>query len=308
MIPGGFYQLYRDSIYGLSINTLGNPRFFINVNTAKYSELHHHDYAELSFYIEGSGKEWIGSEQRIISPRTASFILPHHLHGLRSDVDRPVCKYRLMFDLQILYGKDVESEIKSLIYQIGANLPPWVEFDEKQYKHFRSVCDCLLEEYSLPESLERSMMIRSKLTEALLIFIRAAGKPGQATAVLKESEALFNPSTIVWPVLQFIHGNYTQELTLEKTSSLFNLSMPYLSRMFKEFTGKGFLEYIHFLRIESAASLLKHTHLSITEIALEVGFESIRTFTRVFRKSKGMSASEYRALTSEEVTVTSDLL
>ena len=53
-------------------------------------------------------------------------------------------------------------------------------------------------------------------------------------------------------------------------------------------------EYIHSLRVEDAKVLLMQTNQSVTDIAEELGFGSIRTFNRVFLEKTGMSPREYR--------------
>lgn len=287
------YPDYKNFIWGLPPLPQGQPRFFININTATYTAPHHHDYAELSYFLDGEGTEWIDGEQREISPGTASFILPYHTHGLRSCMDRPLRKYRIMFDLQVILNKEREANISRLLYQIGPSLPPWVQFNPEQNERMNGICEILNEEFSLPDSVEKQLMIQTKLTEALLLFIRTGRQNvQQGTKILSKSTT--DSSTIIWPILQYLHSHYSEPITLESTAHMFNLSIPYVSRLFREAVGKGFVEYVHFLRIEGAATLLRHTNLSITDVAMEVGFESLRTFTRVFRKFKGMSASEFR--------------
>jgi transcriptional regulator GlxA family with amidase domain len=70
--------------------------------------------------------------------------------------------------------------------------------------------------------------------------------------------------------------------------------MPYISRLFKDHVGQSFLTYLHGLRIKSAASLLISTEMPIADISTEVGFESYRTFLRVFREIRGQTPSDYR--------------
>src|SRR5690606_32673826 len=99
-----------------------------------------------------------------------------------------------------------------------------------------------------------------------------------------------------WKVLQYLHVHYQEDLSLESISRQFRVSPPYISRLFKEHVGQSFLTYLHELRIKSAASLLISTDMSISDIATEVGFESYRTFLRVFRDIRGQTPSEFREM------------
>lgn len=74
------------------------------------------------------------------------------------------------------------------------------------------------------------------------------------------------------------------------------MSVPYVSRYFKQHVGMGFVEYVHRLRVERAAGMLLNTDMSVHDIAFDVGFDNSRTFSRVFRELKGKTATEYRML------------
>lgn len=79
-----------------------------------------------------------------------------------------------------------------------------------------------------------------------------------------------------------------------KHSERFQVNAPAIIDSFKRFGGLGFIDYLHRIRIGSALSLLASTNMSISDVAAEVGFDSYRSFTRVFKKSRGLKPSEYR--------------
>ncbi|MEF3311078.1 AraC family transcriptional regulator [Paenibacillus sp. GYB004] len=279
---------YQDHIGGLAMTPDGQQRFFINVGSVAHSHLHHHDFAELSFFVEGSGAESINGVEHRIRPGTASFLLPNHMHKLDSDPDRTFTKYRCMFDMPILFGVHEDPEFSRLVYGIGISSPSFVDFDGSSAERMRTTMEQLLEEYGKPDYPGRRHMIRLKLSEALLLFVRESS--GQRIAGSGSETEKVKLS----PILQYVHMHYTERLTLEELASTFRQSAPHISRSFKEHTGKGFLEYVRQLRIESAVTMLLHTNMSITDIAASVGFDSFRTFARVFRDIKGQTASEYR--------------
>jgi AraC-like DNA-binding protein len=64
--------------------------------------------------------------------------------------------------------------------------------------------------------------------------------------------------------------------------------------MFKKATGLNFTEYLSRVRIEKAKNLLLNPNLRISEIAFEVGFQSLTHFNRVFKKIVGQSPTDYR--------------
>lgn len=284
--------LFENSIGGLNCEAQGQPRFYADLAFIEETVLHHHDYAEIAFYIDGNGSEWVNSQSTDIAAGMVTFILPHYIHAVKCQDGKPMRKYRMMFDLEILYGADGNSELVRLISNLRSSQYTWVMLDARTRRRMASICNSLLKEFESGHDPERDIMIRTKLTEALLVFSRAA-RQKVADASFEPLEHHTEMSTIKL-ILQYVHAHYTDDLTLGSTSELFHVSASYISRLFKKFTGKGFLEYVHFLRVERAATLLCHTQNSITDIAYEVGFGSLRTFTRVFCKCIGLSASEYR--------------
>ena len=72
------------------------------------------------------------------------------------------------------------------------------------------------------------------------------------------------------------------------------MSANYFSEKFKENTGINFVEYVARVRVEEARSLLHDPRRRITEVAFEVGFQSLSQFNRSFREFCGQSPSDYR--------------
>jgi AraC-like DNA-binding protein len=92
----------------------------------------------------------------------------------------------------------------------------------------------------------------------------------------------------------YIQENHTEELSLGQVAKAVNASSFYFCKMFKKGTGVNFTEYVCRVRIESAKNLLLNPNLRISEIAYQVGFQSLTHFNRVFKKTVGESPTEYR--------------
>jgi AraC-like DNA-binding protein/ligand-binding sensor protein len=93
---------------------------------------------------------------------------------------------------------------------------------------------------------------------------------------------------------QFIHEHQTEDLTLARVAQAVNTSTYYFCKMFKKTTGLHFTDYLSRVRVEKAKNLLINPNLRVSEIAYEVGFQSLTHFNRVFRKMAGESPSAYR--------------
>jgi AraC-like DNA-binding protein len=94
---------------------------------------------------------------------------------------------------------------------------------------------------------------------------------------------------------QFIGEQYQNELSLGQVARAVNTSTFYFCKLFKKATGINFTEYLSRMRIEKAKNLLLNPNLRISEIAYEVGFQSLTHFNRVFKKILGQAPTEYRS-------------
>lgn len=94
--------------------------------------------------------------------------------------------------------------------------------------------------------------------------------------------------------LTYLETNFTSNISLSELASISNLSKFHFSRLFSKTVGMSFKDYINRKRIEKAKALLKEGTLSVTEIAYDCGFESIRTFNRVFKATNGVAPSMFK--------------
>lgn len=92
----------------------------------------------------------------------------------------------------------------------------------------------------------------------------------------------------------YINEHCSDELSLAAVARTVNMSANYFSEKFAETTGMHFIEYVTRTRIEKACNLLQNPNLRISEIAFDVGFQSLSQFNRGFKHITGTSPREYR--------------
>ncbi|MEO8043885.1 MAG: AraC family transcriptional regulator [Spartobacteria bacterium] len=100
----------------------------------------------------------------------------------------------------------------------------------------------------------------------------------------------------IWRARSYIEEHLEEEISLAKVARFAGISPNHLSEKFKAVSGIKFVDYIAHARFERARSLLPDRHLRISEIAFEVGFQSLSQFNRVFKRLSGLSPTEYRAV------------
>lgn len=93
---------------------------------------------------------------------------------------------------------------------------------------------------------------------------------------------------------EYIAEHFSENLTLGGVAEYLGISGGYLSTLFMQELGCGFVEYLQDIRIERACNYLEQNYLKTYEIAYKVGFRDEKYFSKVFKKIKGMSPKEYR--------------
>ena len=95
-------------------------------------------------------------------------------------------------------------------------------------------------------------------------------------------------------ITRFMQEHLAEEISLSALSEEFHMNPQYISQLFKNEIGVGFLAYLTSIRMEKAKKLLLSTSLSIGEVAEQSGYGDYRVFTKVFKKSEGITPSQYR--------------
>ena len=93
---------------------------------------------------------------------------------------------------------------------------------------------------------------------------------------------------------QYIEANSQEDLSLADVARQAGMSDFYFCKMFKKVTRVNFARYVSCIRVEKAKKLLLNLNYRISEIAFEIGFQSLTHFNRVFKDIAGQSPTEYR--------------
>lgn len=104
-----------------------------------------------------------------------------------------------------------------------------------------------------------------------------------------------NPTQPVRLARQYLERRYHTPITVDDVSREVALSPYHLIRVFKDTYNQTPYQYLVDLRIAKAKELLRNSDLSITDICASVGYNSLGSFSTLFRKATGVSPRTYRA-------------
>lgn len=256
----------------------------------KASQLHYHHNFEIGVCTEGSGIFFIGKKIFPFRAGDISIVYPNEIHiaqSLEHDLSTWIF---ITVDMSRLYENDASHTAKL-----------FAELTEKQGKVgaiYHGAAQPQL--YSLLERLtaelrdrppEYRFMVRTLISMFILELWRIRVDDTSFTEA-PEPHSI----EVVLPAISYISRNFADEITAEKLASLCHISEVHMRRLFANVVGGSPFDYLYRVRINAAcAALTSNVKRSISEIANAVGYTSISSFNRHFRKYTGLSPKEYIA-------------
>ncbi|MFC5713654.1 helix-turn-helix domain-containing protein [Thalassorhabdus alkalitolerans] len=102
---------------------------------------------------------------------------------------------------------------------------------------------------------------------------------------------------VLYKILLYVDRNYSEDCTLKVIAKQLQYDYAYLSKLFVQMTNMNFTEYLNHYRISQACYLLKNSQQPISEIAINCGYNNLRSFNRNFKKITSHSPRKFRELT-----------
>ena len=174
-------------------------------------------------------------------------------------------------------------------------------FHSRDFSHFTATCEtpALEEMITVISEIEKKikekgiayeLAVESDLIRLLYLMYQAQVFNMKIIESVKQKRNLQQLSTLI----KYMESHYDELITLEQACTIAKLDYHYFSRVFKEKTGKTFVEYLSFIRILNAQKLLTETDEPIAFVAQKVGIPNVSYFNRKFKAQNGMTPSQYR--------------
>lgn len=147
------------------------------------------------------------------------------------------------------------------------------------------------------QEMENIMDETGKTIEAAVDY---CGKILKKAIAFRDENARNQNRSVLKLAVDFIDHNYMdEEISLNKAAHVANVSANHFSALFSQNMGQTFTEYLTDLRMNKAKELLRCTAMRSSEIAGEVGYKDAHYFSYLFKKTQGMTPSEYRKMRGE---------
>lgn len=109
-----------------------------------------------------------------------------------------------------------------------------------------------------------------------------------------QSEAKAANLNLIRSALEYIEEHYSEPITMQQLAKESNVNYYYFSRLFQQYTNQGFRDYLMKFRINKAVRMLLQTNESVTNIAIDCGFETISYFIKKFQEEMGVTPKNFR--------------
>ena len=186
------------------------------------------------------------------------------------------------------------------------------EIDETEHRLLAGIIaeakrcfDCRLDDPYLqnmpckePDRFGAQQMIRLYLEQFLIHLIRRYSNPVTLQKALLSSDPIKttkekNEARIFQQVISYLEDNLNGHLTIEQICKDNMVGRSQLQKIFKKRSSLGIIEYYSHMKINAAKELIRTNQLNFTQISEHLGYTSIHYFSRQFKKTTGMTPSEY---------------
>lgn len=236
-----------------------------NFECVRYNDFnfapHMHRHIELIYVSDGEIELFCDGKQAVICAGEYGFVPSNHIHSYNTSEHSVVYVCVASEDFIPFFVKETASKKASDI----------------KFTCRKSVSDFVRVELFVTDRTPDVYIIKSALYAIVgemlreIKFLPVGGKNEKVTDRL----------------IRYITENFTDDITLKSAAKELGYDEHYLSRCFHSAIPIHFSKYVNMLRFDEACRLLQHTDLSVSEIALQSGFQSLRTFNRVFRELSG---------------------
>ncbi|MBE7044027.1 MAG: helix-turn-helix domain-containing protein [Ruminococcaceae bacterium] len=250
---------------------------------------HYHDYIELIYNLEGTHEIWINDRSFTFCENDLVLISSREVHMIHPTKGKYLV---LLFEPELLYSTTLgAAEFKYVMPFLLESAEHQKVFtaDELINSNIDQILTGILQEY-MQRQYGWEMAIQTGINQLFLWILRHWNQNGVKLSFENPSASTMRLQS----VFDYVEKHYADAITAEEMAQLCNMSYSYFSRFFKKNMQKSFNEYLNFIRINEAEKLLASTDLTITEIAMQVGFSTSSYFIQQFRRIKNTSPKQFR--------------
>lgn len=256
--------------------------------------MHAHDCFEVIYVLEGTCHHRIFQKEHLMQTGDLIMLSPAVHHSIYTDENSIVI--RIMISRSVMeniysnagHQKDTDAAADffcSSIYQ--QDYASFLSFHTAEDEEIRDqLLDMFLEEFQADEYAD--YMITNMLVIFFIKILRKYRKTAEGPDFIPPSYAEASY------ILKYVQSNYATA-SLNELAKQLNYSVPYCSKYVRSCTGQSFSDLLKKIRFEAATEYLLKSDLTVERISERIGYANPENFMRMFKKTYGISPTQYRA-------------
>lgn len=272
-------------------SVLHNHKAFVTGKTGPYKR-HFHTAVEMVITMSGSQVFSVGDESMELTAGGAGIAFPYQEHGYSlSDKNTDGEKFAFILPPEMLDTPERK-------YSGFLPATPFYIYKDGELEKLMGLVQPLAKETEKNTEwheidIDDKIWYR-ELIRAIILFHL------EHTGIVKADKNSFDTG-LLQKVMLYLDKHYEDcDFCVKSMAEELDVSYKYLSNMVSKSTGYALIDHVHNLRVSKARKMLTDTYASITDIAFESGFSSLRTFNRVFMKYTGKTPSDYRVTKGDD--------
>lgn len=246
-----------------------------------------HEEIEIKYFYEGESTLLIGDKTLTATAGDVVLINPYEFHTTLASPDAKGKYHLFMIPLDFFSGMGIdELDLRSELLLKKRSFRTLFKDDRRMAQ----ILTRITAEYKERGAAYR-VAIRGLITELFAILLRCGLIAREYDA---KSGDILQRYQLIEPALHHIRENYSDEISVDRLTSLCNVTKHYFCRVFKTVTGKTAMEYLRDYRLELSNIMLSNTNKSVCEVAELCGFEDANYFCRCYKARYGASPGKSR--------------
>lgn len=286
-------------IIKISDNRNNLPFFIIKMDKCN-SVKHRHEFVQIIYVLKGKLKHVINNNSFDVY-RGDIFVIPPFVPHYFIDQDGDEFEIiEFEFVPEFIHEK-FSSYVKDNSFMDFAYLEPFLVAEHELKPRLNltgnlqieieQILEEILKEYEGRES-DFELLVKAQLLKLLVL----VGREFRRNIEGSESQGIYDRHRdALYNAVNYVHDHISEDISLDDVAKVAMLSSSYFRYLFKQMTGKTFVEYLNHLRISKAVEFLKNEPaMKVIEVCYKVGFNNVNHFNRIFRQVTGLSPSTYR--------------
>ena len=261
-----------------------NYKFFaIKDTTTPAIDYHYHDFDKIIFFISGKVNYHIEGKIYKLKPWDILLIKHNTIHSLSINPSTPYQRFILWLKPDFFSQHNIMPLYNCFDISIKNNFN-LIRFSNDELPVIKSIIQQLSAQQ---ENIFAQEILQTALITQILVHLnRSCLTPIESTTDVEYDQ-------VICDILSYLNNNISEDLNVDKISTIFYLSKAHLMRKFKKHTGYSIHNYILQKRLYKASQLIKDGD-NITTAALNCGFNDYSSFSRAFKKMHHLSPKEFQ--------------